>query len=303
MTRQVVSNTVTCPASDDIKVLDRAFLPTETNLKRSRRSFLPNLDITTKVRTCEVAYRDTQPGRFLYPKYPSSHIANKNPSHPWSVLSVSIRLELPQRLSGFALALMAPLSSPQSKSPKNPPGCTHKRSRHQLNSARSPGPLRMQLSTPKHNFELLASRTLSQAASEDTRNPRFPASPLDSIDPSLYPHFPRFSVTTDNSLPDLSTDEVTSTRISLDEECIVASDDSGTTGQEKVSRRKKLQAKFQNAVSSPSLDMKRVGDHIKRVPSFLRSKPPRLLRRSISDSQAEVFEHCIFIHLIDLFAA
>ena len=191
---------------------------------------------------------------------------------------------------------MASISSP-SRSQPPPPKSPTRGHKHPLRTQLPPGPaskdqapfLKTHLSTPKHNFELLASRTLSQAAPEDARRVKPAASPLDSIDPSLYPRFPRFSVTTDNSLPDLSTEEVTSTRISLDEEAIVGTADAASFSQERTSRRKRLQTKLHHAVSSPSLDMKRVGDRIKRVPTILRSpRTPSFLRRSISDSQAEV---------------
>jgi hypothetical protein len=152
-------------------------------------------------------------------------------------------------------------------------------------------PLRTHLSTPKQNFERLASRTVSQAILEETRACNLPASPLDAIDPSLYPRFPRFSITTENSHPDLSTDEVTSTRLSLDEEGIVATPRSSTTNNTRSSKRHKLQVTLHRAMSTPTLGLRRMSDRIKRAPSILRSsRTSRRLPGTISESQAAVGE-------------
>ena len=87
---------------------------------------------------------------------------------------------------------------------------------------------RKHLSTPKYNSEVLASRTVSQPILEESRAVGLPSSPLGSINLSLYPRFPWFSITTESSHPGLSTDDVTSTKISLDEEGMVAIEDHPT---------------------------------------------------------------------------
>lgn len=144
---------------------------------------------------------------------------------------------------------------------------------------------RMHLSTPKHNFELLASRTVSQAISEQTRPSKLPASPLDSINPSLYPRFPRFSITTESSHPELSTDEVTSTKISTDEEGIVAARRSPNT-----SKRQKLQTTLHRAMSTPTIGLRRLGNRIKRAPStLLPRRSSKESPRTVSENQAEVW--------------
>ncbi len=150
-------------------------------------------------------------------------------------------------------------------------------------------PPRTHLSTPKHNFELLASRTVSQAVSEEAHTAKLPASPLDSINPCLYPRFPRFSITTESSHPDLSTDEVTSTKISLDEEGMVAARRSSNNSNTKSKKRQKLQITLHRAVSTPTLGLRRFGNRIKRAPSILLSRrTSKRLPRTVSDSQAEV---------------
>ena len=152
---------------------------------------------------------------------------------------------------------------------------------------------RAHLSTPKHNFEVLASRTVSQAILEETRAVKLPASPLDSINPSLYPRFPRFSITTESSQPDFSSDEMTSTKISLDEEGMVATRRTSNTSNTKSTKRQKLQTTLHRAVSTPSLGLRRIGDRIKRAPSiFLSRRPSSGLQRANSENQTEVGSVC-----------
>ncbi len=149
---------------------------------------------------------------------------------------------------------------------------------------------RIHLSTPKQNFELLASRTVSQAISEESRTSKLPASPLDSISPSLYPRFPRFSITTESSHPDLSTDEVTSTRISTDEEGIVATRRSSNISNSRSSRSQKLQGTLHRAMSTPSVGLTRLGNRIKRAPStLLHRRSSKDSPRTVSGSQAKVW--------------
>jgi len=154
-------------------------------------------------------------------------------------------------------------------------------------------PPRTHLSTPKQNFERLASRTVSQAILEESRACNLPASPLDAIDPSLYPRFPRFSITTESSHPELSTDEVTSTRLSLDEEGIVATPRSSITNNTGSSKRHKLQMTLHRAMSTPTLGLRRMSgrmsDRIRRAPSILRgSTTLKRPQGTISENQAAV---------------
>jgi hypothetical protein len=149
-------------------------------------------------------------------------------------------------------------------------------------------PPRMHLSTPKENFEHLASRTVSQAISEEGRAIKIPASPLDSISPSLYPRFPRFSITTESSHPDLSTDEVISTKISSDEEGMVAQSASPRTIDTRSSKRQRLKLRLHRAVSTPILGLRQIGNRIKQAPnSNLARRVSKTLHRSVSESQAQ----------------
>lgn len=154
-------------------------------------------------------------------------------------------------------------------------------------------PPRTHLSTPKHNFELLASRVVSQAISEEACTSKLPASPLDSISTSRYPRLPRFPITTEGSHPVLCNDEVTSTKISLDEEGMVGTKTSSSTRYTKSSKRKNLRTALHRAVSTPTLGLKRINSRIRRASTILLSRTsPNRPSQSISDRQAAVRSTC-----------
>jgi hypothetical protein len=179
-------------------------------------------------------------------------------------------------------------TTPRTKDSCSEPSTTHssKDPDNALPDDRLP---RMHLSTPKHNFELLASRTISQALSDDSRAAKPLPSPLDTVDSSLYPRFPRFSLTTESRLPDLSTDDVTSTKISLDEEGMVASRRPSNTSDSRSSRRQKLWIALHRAVSSPTFGIRRLGDRIRRVPAIMLSGGnSKRLDAEGSESQVQV---------------
>ena len=112
-----------------------------------------------------------------------------------------------------------------------------------------------------------------------TSTSMFPSSPLDDIDPSLWRRFPRFSTATEASQPDLSYDEVTSTRFSVDEEGII--DIFTKPGQEGLPRRhSKIRRGLSRALSNSSTRIKHMSQRLRKVPSNLHP------RRSQSDTMA-----------------
>lgn len=166
------------------------------------------------------------------------------------------------------------LNLPGSSAPEHPPPRTH-------------------LCTPKRNFELLASKTVSRAISEEAIVAKLPASPVDSSHSSLHPRFPRFSIASDSSHSDLPTDGVTSTKISSDGEAIVATRRSANASRIRSRKRQKLQVTLHRAISTPTLELRRIGSQIKRAPSVILSRrTSRWLRRTISKSEAEVHSTC-----------
>lgn len=118
----------------------------------------------------------------------------------------------------------------------------------------------------KHDFQRLASSVVSEASGE-TQAQRFGPSPLDTIPPNLYLRFPRFSTTTETSSPDLSTEEVISTRLSIDEHAMVQASDSPSVSSETGGKRQRLQGVLHRAISTPSLGYQMMRDRLRRAPS------------------------------------
>jgi hypothetical protein len=86
-----------------------------------------------------------------------------------------------------------------------------------------------------------------------------PPSPLDNIPSKLYDRFPRFSMTTEASQPDLSIEDVTSTRFSIDEEGIIA-----------MPRQPgKLHRTLRKALSHQTMLLKKAKVGMRRMPSHL----------------------------------
>ena len=146
----------------------------------------------------------------------------------------------------------------------------------------------------KQDFERLASKALKKASSdtsEHSQSPRFAASPLDKIPSSLYTRFPRFSTTTENSSPDLSAEEVISTRLSIDEHAIIEAPASNNMPSESGGKGHRLQAALHRAISTPSLGLglRRVRDKLRRTPSStLSGNTLRQEATSVSEEQSHV---------------
>lgn len=96
-----------------------------------------------------------------------------------------------------------------------------------------------------------------------------PPSPLDNIPSNLYARFPRFSMVTENSQPDLSIEDVTSTRFSVDEEGIVAIPYSSGLDSQKSKRPSKIHRTIRKAMSHQTMFLKRARVGVKRMPSTL----------------------------------
>ena len=117
----------------------------------------------------------------------------------------------------------------------------------------------------------------------------FAASPLDKIPSNLYTRFPRFDTTTENSSPDLSTEEVTSTRLSVDEHAMMEAPLSKTVPSEGSGRRQRVQTALHKAISTPTLSLRRVKNRLRRAPSStLSGNTLRQEETSLSDQQSQV---------------
>jgi hypothetical protein len=146
-------------------------------------------------------------------------------------------------------------------------------------------------STAKQDFERITFKILKSIpeSSKHRQSRSFAPSPLDTIPPSLYPHFPRFSITTENNTPDLSTEEMASTRLSIDEHAIMRALGPVTTSPEVDGEKRRLNITLYKAIATSSLSLKRVKDRLRRPPSS--ALPGNTLRQeatATSEQQSQV---------------
>ncbi len=135
----------------------------------------------------------------------------------------------------------------------------------------------------KDQFQRLTSETLMAANAEP--RPRYGPSPLDTIPSNIYMRFPRFS-TTETSSPDLSTEEMNSTRLSVDEHAIVQA--ATNLPPLKSSKRGKVHVALRKAISTPSLGLQVIKDKLRRTPSTLSGTTLRQEPTSSSDQKSSV---------------
>lgn len=131
--------------------------------------------------------------------------------------------------------------------------------------------------SPSHRRDSLPS-TQSESSSSQT----LPPSPLDNIPSRLHSRFPRFSTTTEISQPDLSIEDVTSTRFSIDEEGIIAIPYSIDVKHQKPKQPGRFQRTVKKAISQQTMFLKKAKVEVRRMPSNwglggrLRDKSSRL---------------------------
>ena len=110
-------------------------------------------------------------------------------------------------------------------------------------------------------------QTIPRTESTSSASQTLPPSPLDNIPSSLYTRFPRFSMTTEISQPDLSIEDVTSTRFSVDEEGIVAIPFSSDLDRERPKRPSRVHRSIRKAISHQAMFLKQARVGVRRVPS------------------------------------
>lgn len=108
--------------------------------------------------------------------------------------------------------------------------------------------------------------SISSIQSESTSSQSLPPSPLDNIPPRLHARFPRFSTTTEISQPDLSIEDVISTRFSVDEEGIIA-----IPCNRDFKRQSRQSGRFhrtiKKAISQQAVFLKKASVEARRIPS------------------------------------
>ena len=103
--------------------------------------------------------------------------------------------------------------------------------------------------------------------SESTSSQSLPLSPLDNIPTRLHARFPRFSTTTELSQPDLSIEDVTSTRFSVDEEGIVAIPYNNESSFLKTKQPGRFHRTIRKAISHQTMFLKKARVEVRRMPS------------------------------------
>jgi hypothetical protein len=108
-----------------------------------------------------------------------------------------------------------------------------------------------------------------RAASGPPRaSPRPLPSRFGNIHPEIDPRLPRFSSTTESGNLDLSIEEVTSTRISMDEEAIISPESNSTdNSNERAGKRLRFQHALRKAISTPSLGLRAMKKHFRKYPN------------------------------------
>jgi hypothetical protein len=153
--------------------------------------------------------------------------------------------------------------------------------------------LRCHAAVSKQDFGRLNSNITKGAIPEPSVHSQsqiFAPSPLDTIPPSLYTRFPRFSTTTEKLTPDLSTEEVTSTKLSLDEQDIVRAPQSTRTSAEADRKFQRWNMALHKVVSTPSLSLRHVRDRLRRAPSSTLSG--KTLEQEATITSKEQYQVC-----------
>ncbi|EXJ92643.1 hypothetical protein A1O3_01195 [Capronia epimyces CBS 606.96] len=125
---------------------------------------------------------------------------------------------------------------------------------------------------------------LSRMGSTTSRNSSLPTSPLDNIPEKLWPRVLRTSSTPETSNPDLSIDEITSTRLSLDDEAILTSLPEEDNRKTRDAGRPIARKGFGGIWGDNSDRLKKMSQRLKNFPGGLFVRRDRGLRGSSSGS-------------------
>lgn len=109
--------------------------------------------------------------------------------------------------------------------------------------------------------------SLPSTQSESTSSQSLPPSPLDNIPSRLHARFPRFSMTTEPSQPDLSIEDVTSTRFSIDEQGIIAIPYDHNLRHQKTKQPGRFHRTIKKAISHQTMFLKKARVEVRRMPS------------------------------------
>ncbi|KIW89963.1 uncharacterized protein Z519_09393 [Cladophialophora bantiana CBS 173.52] len=110
---------------------------------------------------------------------------------------------------------------------------------------------------------------LSTRTSINSRASSIPTTPLDGIPGELWPRILRTSAAAETSNPELSVDEITSTRLSLDDQAILANTPREGSRKEALSRKLVIRMAFGGMWGENSDRLKRMTKRLKNIPNGL----------------------------------
>jgi hypothetical protein len=123
---------------------------------------------------------------------------------------------------------------------------------------------------------------LSATASITSRTSSLPATPLDEIPETLWPRVLRTATTPEASTPELSIDEITSTRLSLDDQAILTTLPKNGDRKEGQARRAVSRTTFGSMWGENNSRLKKMTKKLKNIPSGLFSRKDRRSRETLT---------------------
>ncbi|OAL29373.1 hypothetical protein AYO22_02267 [Fonsecaea multimorphosa] len=116
---------------------------------------------------------------------------------------------------------------------------------------------------------------LSTRASTTSRTSSIPSTPLDEIPEKLWPRVLRTTTATETSNPELSIDEITSTRLSLDDQAILTNMPRESSRKEARSRKLAMKMGFGGMWGENNDRLKKMTKRLRKIPTGLFARKER----------------------------
>ncbi|OAP56159.1 hypothetical protein AYL99_09338 [Fonsecaea erecta] len=127
---------------------------------------------------------------------------------------------------------------------------------------------------------------LSARASITSRTSSIPSTPLDEIPEKLWPRVLRTTTATETSNPELSIEEITSTRLSLDDQAILTSLPGEGSRKEARSRKFVMRMAFGGILGENNDRFKKMTQRLKKIPNGFFTRKERESLETSSDSSS-----------------
>ncbi|KIW70492.1 hypothetical protein PV04_02756 [Phialophora macrospora] len=129
---------------------------------------------------------------------------------------------------------------------------------------------------------------LSATASIASRTSSLPATPLDEIPENLWPRVLRTATTPEASTPELSIDEITSTRLSLDDQAILTTLPKNGDRKEGQTYRAVSRSTFGSMWEENNSRFKKMTKKLKNIPSGLFTRKDRPSRETLTPATTRI---------------